>query len=45
MNPEAEMLRDILLFQDVEIVYDNGGTYMMMFNPEIIKNPGLYNTE
>ena len=27
------------------IVFDNEGTYMTMFNPEIIKASGLYNTE
>lgn len=27
------------------IVFDNGGTYMTMFNPEIIKKSGPYNTE
>ena len=27
------------------IVFDNGGTYMTMFNPEIIKMSGLYDTE
>ena len=27
------------------IVFDNEGTYMMMFNPEIIKMSGLYDTE
>ena len=27
------------------IVFDNKGTYMTMFNPEIIKKSGPYNTE
>lgn len=27
------------------IVFDNDGEYMMMFNPEIIKMSGLYETE
>ena len=27
------------------IVFDNEGTYMTMFNPEIIKKSGSYNTE
>ena len=27
------------------IVFDNEGTYMTMFNPEIIKKSGLYDTE
>lgn len=27
------------------ICFDNGGTYMTMFNPEIIKADGPYNTE
>ena len=27
------------------IVFDNQGTYMTMFNPEIIKMSGLYDTE
>ena len=27
------------------IVFDNDGTYMTMFNPEIIKKSELYNTE
>jgi peptide deformylase len=27
------------------IVFDNGGTYMTMFNPEILKMSGAYNTE
>lgn len=27
------------------IVFDNEGTYMAMFNPEIIKMSGLYDTE
>ena len=27
------------------IVFDNGGTYMTMFNPEIIKKSEPYNTE
>lgn len=27
------------------IVFDNEGTYMMMFNPEIIKKAGLYDAE
>ena len=27
------------------IVFDNEGTYMTMFNPEIIKKSGLYETE
>lgn len=27
------------------IVFDNGGTYMAMFNPEIIKMSGPYDTE
>ena len=27
------------------IVFDNGGTYMTMFNPEIIKKTGPYDTE
>lgn len=27
------------------IVFDNDGTYMIMFNPEIIKNSGQYDTE
>lgn len=27
------------------IVFDNNGTYMTMFNPEIIKMSGLYDTE
>lgn len=27
------------------IVFDNNGTYMTMFNPEIIKTSGLYDTE
>lgn len=27
------------------IVFDNGGTYMTMFNPEIIKKSGPYDTE
>ncbi len=27
------------------IVFDNGGTYMTMFNPEIIKASGQYDTE
>ena len=27
------------------IVFDNDGTYMTMFNPEIIKSSGLYDTE
>ena len=27
------------------IVFDNGGEYMTMFNPEIIKMSGLYETE
>ena len=27
------------------IVFDNEGTYMAMFNPEIIKKSGPYNTE
>ena len=27
------------------IAFDNGGTYMVMFNPEIIKKSGLYETE
>ncbi len=27
------------------IVFDNGGTYMTMFNPEILKTAGPYNTE
>ena len=27
------------------IVFDNEGTYVTMFNPEIIKKSGLYNTE
>ena len=27
------------------IVFDNEGTYMMMFNPEIIKQSGPYQTE
>ena len=27
------------------IVFDNGGTYMTMFNPEIIKMSGAYDTE
>ena len=27
------------------IVFDNEGTYMTMFNPEIIKKSGPYNTE
>ena len=27
------------------IVFDNGGEYMTMFNPEIIKTVGLYETE
>lgn len=27
------------------IVFDNEGTYMTMFNPEIIKMSGLYDTE
>ena len=27
------------------IVFDNGGTYMIMFNPEIIKKSGQYDAE
>ena len=27
------------------IVFDNEGTYMTMFNPEIVKKSGLYDTE
>ena len=27
------------------IAFDNGGTYTVMFNPEIIKKSGLYETE
>ena len=27
------------------IVFDNEGTYMTMFNPEIIKKSGMYDTE
>ncbi len=27
------------------IVFDNGGTYMVMFNPEMIKRSGPYQTE
>jgi len=27
------------------IVFDNGGTYMTMFNPEIIRKSGPYDTE
>ena len=27
------------------IAFDNGGTYMVMFNPEIIKSSGLYDTQ
>ena len=27
------------------IAFDNGGTYMIMFNPEIIKSSGQYDTE
>ena len=27
------------------IVFDNQGTYMTMFNPEILKGSGLYDTE
>ena len=27
------------------IVFDNGGTYMIMFNPEIIKKSGPYDAE
>ncbi len=27
------------------IVFDNEGTYMTMFNPEIIKKSGIYDTE
>lgn len=27
------------------IVFDNEGTYMTMFNPEILKKSGLYDTE
>lgn len=27
------------------IIFDNGGTYMTMFNPEIIKTSGPYDTE
>lgn len=27
------------------IAFDNEGTYMVMFNPEIIKKSGLYDTE
>lgn len=27
------------------IVFDNEGTYTTMFNPEVIKSSGLYNTE
>ena len=27
------------------ICFDNGGRYMTMFNPEIIKSDGAYNTE
>ena len=27
------------------IAFDNGGTYMVMFNPEIIKSSGQYDTE
>ena len=27
------------------IVFDNNGTYMTMFNPEIIKRDGVYETE
>lgn len=27
------------------IVFDNGGTYMTMFNPEIIRKTGPYDTE
>jgi peptide deformylase len=27
------------------IVFDNGGTYMTMFNPEILKMSGAYDTE
>ena len=27
------------------IAFDNDGTYMVMFNPEIIKSSGLYETE
>ena len=27
------------------IVFDNDGTYMIMFNPEIIKKTGPYDTE
>lgn len=27
------------------IIFDNGGTYMTMFNPEIIKKTGPYDTE
>lgn len=27
------------------IVFDNEGTYMVMFNPEIIRRSGLYQTE
>lgn len=27
------------------IVFDNGGKYMVMFNPEIIKRSGLYQAE
>ena len=27
------------------IAFDNGGTYMVMFNPEIVKSSGQYDTE
>ena len=27
------------------IAFDNGGTYMVMFNPEIVKQEGPYSTE
>lgn len=39
------MVANIIGVRKRIIVFDNEGTYMTMFNPEIIKKSGLYDTE
>ena len=46
-NKEAcvGMAANMIGVQKRIIVFDNGGTYMTMFNPEILKMSGAYDTE
>ena len=39
------MAADMIGVRKRVIVFDNEGTYMVMFNPEIVKASGLYDTQ